>query len=70
MNGGQGMKPLLKKLEMAYWNTYIHILDESKVIRTLILQGKHLWRDRRVVWKTVLLAAAGFPVGYIIGVLK
>ena len=64
------MKALLKKIEMAYWNTYINILDESRVIRNLILHGKQFWRDRRTVWKTLLLAALGFPVGYLIGVLK
>lgn len=64
------MKPLVNKLEMAYWNTYIHILDESKFVRHLIFQGKEFWRDRHVVGKTLLLALIGFPLGTLIGVLK
>lgn len=64
------MEALLKRIEITYWNLHIRILDESEWIRKMIRAGKRVWEDRKLIVGGLMFSFLGFPLGYLIGLLK
>jgi hypothetical protein len=64
------MESLLKRIEITYWNLHVRILDESEWIRRMIRTGKHVWEDRKLIVGGLMFSLLGFPLGYLIGLLK
>lgn len=63
------MKVVFERLEFTWWNFHIHLLDESRLVRQLLLSVYQIWEDREEVAFILMWSALGFPLGMVIGYL-
>ena len=64
------MEIILHKLELKWWDTHIHFVDENKSIQTIFPSLRKLWFQRKGLINTLAWATLGLPLGILLGTLK
>lgn len=58
-----GMKVMLERLELSWWNFHLRLMDESRFVRELLPALRQLWEDRQEAAGTLVWSLVGFPLG-------